>query len=70
MVVKVASGWPTAWFWARATASARAKFPNLDLVLIESGGDILTAMFSPVRTGQGIDEIVRFVVEKGGLGAS
>src|SRR5262249_61661594 len=25
----------------------RAKFPNLDLVLIESGGDNLAAMFSP-----------------------
>jgi urease accessory protein len=119
-----------------AIAEMRAKFPNLDLVLIESGGDNLAATFSPeladltiyvidvaagdkipskggpgitrsdllvinkvdlapyvgaslevmerdakkmrgvrpfvltnLRTGQGIDDIVRFVVEKGGLGA-
>src|SRR5215813_4165986 len=30
-----------------AVADMRAKFPNLDLVLIESGGDNLAAMFSP-----------------------
>ena len=119
-----------------AVAEMRAKFPDLDLVLIESGGDNLAATFSPeladltiyvidvaagdkipskggpgitrsdllvinkidlapyvgaslevmerdakkmrgarpfvftnLRTGQGIDEITRFIVEKGGLGA-
>ena len=119
-----------------AIAEMRAKFPDLDLVLIESGGDNLAATFSPeladltiyvidvaagdkipskggpgitrsdllvinkvdlapyvgasldvmerdakkmrgarpfvftnLRTGQGIDDIVRFIVEKGGLGA-
>jgi urease accessory protein len=30
-----------------AVADMRAKFPNLDLVLIESGGDNLAATFSP-----------------------
>src|SRR5712672_1636818 len=30
-----------------AIADMRAKFPNLDLVLIESGGDNLAATFSP-----------------------
>jgi len=30
-----------------AVAEMRAKFPELDLVLIESGGDNLAAMFSP-----------------------
>ena len=30
-----------------AVADMRAKFPDLDLVLIESGGDNLAAMFSP-----------------------
>src|SRR6187397_897990 len=30
-----------------ALADMRAKFPNLDLVLIESGGDNLAATFSP-----------------------
>src|SRR6201988_2994096 len=30
-----------------AVAEMRAKFPNLDLVLIESGGDNLAATFSP-----------------------
>src|SRR5881392_2541461 len=30
-----------------AVADMRAKFPNLDLILIESGGDNLAAMFSP-----------------------
>jgi len=30
-----------------AVAEMRAKFPQLDLVLIESGGDNLAAMFSP-----------------------
>src|SRR5260370_11471564 len=30
-----------------AVADMRKKFPNLDLVLIESGGDNLAAMFSP-----------------------
>src|SRR3954465_6217755 len=30
-----------------AVAEMRAKFPNLDLILIESGGDNLAAMFSP-----------------------
>jgi urease accessory protein len=30
-----------------AIASMRAKFPNLDLILIESGGDNLAATFSP-----------------------
>src|SRR5213594_242362 len=30
-----------------AVADMRAKFPGLDLVLIESGGDNLAAMFSP-----------------------
>ena len=28
-------------------ADMRAKFPDLDLILIESGGDNLAAMFSP-----------------------
>src|SRR3954468_14956244 len=117
-----------------AVADMRAKFPNLDLVLIESGGDNLAAMFSPeladltiyvidvaagdkipskggpgitrsdllvinkidlaphvgaslevmerdskkmrgarpfvfanLRIGQGVDEVVRFIQEKGGL---
>ncbi|MEP9378555.1 urease accessory protein UreG [Aquabacter sp. CN5-332] len=31
----------------RAVADMRAKFPNLDIVLIESGGDNLAATFSP-----------------------
>jgi urease accessory protein len=119
-----------------AIAEMQKKFPALDLVLIESGGDNLAATFSPeladltlyvidvaagdkipskggpgitrsdllvinkvdlapyvgaslevmerdakkmrgvrpfvmtnLRTGQGIDDIVRFIVEKGGLGA-
>jgi urease accessory protein len=30
-----------------AVADMRAKFPDLDLILIESGGDNLAAMFSP-----------------------
>jgi urease accessory protein len=30
-----------------AIAEMRAKFPNLDLILIESGGDNLAATFSP-----------------------
>jgi urease accessory protein len=30
-----------------AVADMRAKFPKLDLILIESGGDNLAAMFSP-----------------------
>src|SRR5712671_2114022 len=30
-----------------AVAEMRAKFPKLDLILIESGGDNLAAMFSP-----------------------
>ena len=30
-----------------AVAEMRAKFPNLDLILIESGGDNLAATFSP-----------------------
>src|SRR5881227_1825533 len=30
-----------------AVAEMRAKFPDLDLILIESGGDNLAAMFSP-----------------------
>src|SRR6266853_4563015 len=30
-----------------AVADMRAKFPSLDLILIESGGDNLAAMFSP-----------------------
>ena len=30
-----------------AVADMRAKFPDLDLVLIESGGDNLAATFSP-----------------------
>jgi len=30
-----------------AVADMRAKFPNLDLVLIETGGDNLAATFSP-----------------------
>lgn len=30
-----------------AVADMRARFPNLDLVLIESGGDNLAATFSP-----------------------
>src|ERR1700675_2369201 len=30
-----------------AVADMRAKFPNLDLILIESGGDNLAATFSP-----------------------
>jgi urease accessory protein len=30
-----------------AVADMRAKFPNLDMVLIESGGDNLAATFSP-----------------------
>jgi urease accessory protein len=30
-----------------AVAQMRAKFPNLDLILIESGGDNLAATFSP-----------------------
>src|SRR4030081_263107 len=33
-----------------AVADMRAKFPNLDLVLIESGGDNLAATFSPQLT--------------------
>jgi urease accessory protein len=119
-----------------AIADMRAKFPQLDLVLIESGGDNLAATFSPeladltiyvidvaagdkipskggpgitrsdlldinkidlaphvgasldvmerdarkmrgqrpfvmtnMRTGQGVDDIVRFIEAKGGLGA-
>jgi urease accessory protein len=119
-----------------AIADMERKFPDLDLVLIESGGDNLAATFSPeladitiyvidvaagdkipskggpgitrsdllvinkidlapyvgaslevmerdskrmrgarpfvfsnLHTGQGVDEIARFVVEKGGLGA-
>src|ERR1035437_6574574 len=119
-----------------AVADMRAKFPNLDLVLIESGGDNLAATFSPeladltiyvidvaagdkipskggpgitrsdllvinkidlaphvgaslevmerdtkamrrdrafvftnLKTGAGIDEIARFIEQKGGLGA-
>jgi urease accessory protein len=118
-----------------AVAEMRAKFPTLDLVLIESGGDNLAATFSPeladltvyvidvaagdkipskggpgitrsdllvinkidlaphvgasldvmardagrmrgarpfvlsnLRTGQGVDTIVRFIEQKGGLG--
>jgi urease accessory protein len=118
-----------------AVAEMRAKFPNLDLVLIESGGDNLAATFSPeladltiyvidvaagdkipskggpgitrsdllvinkidlapyvgaslevmerdtkrmrgsrpfvftnLRAGQGIDEVVRFIVQAGGCG--
>src|SRR5438128_2583255 len=118
-----------------AVADMRAKFPDLDLVLIESGGDNLAATFSPeladltiyvidvaagekipskggpgitrsdllvinkidlaphvgasldvmgreaermrgagallfsnLRTGQGVDEIVRFIEDRGGLG--
>ncbi|MFG1429218.1 urease accessory protein UreG [Roseixanthobacter glucoisosaccharinicivorans] len=31
----------------RAVADMQAKFPNLDIVLIESGGDNLAATFSP-----------------------
>ena len=120
-----------------AVADMRAKFPGLDLVLIESGGDNLAAMFSPeladltiyvidvaagekipskggpgitrsdllvinkidlapyvgasldnmerdtkrmrgarpfifsnLRAGKGVDEIARFIEDKGGLGAS
>jgi urease accessory protein len=120
-----------------AVADMRAKFPGLDLVLIESGGDNLAATFSPeladltiyvidvaagekipskggpgitrsdllvinkidlaphvgasldnmerdtrrmrgvrpfifsnLRTGLGVDEIARFIEDKGGLGAS
>ena len=120
-----------------AIADMRKKFPALDMILIESGGDNLAATFSPeladitiyvidvaagdkipskggpgitrsdllvinkvdlapyvgaslevmerdakrmrgarpfcfsnLRTGQGVDEIIRFVEEKGGLGAA
>ena len=120
-----------------AVADMRRKFPALDLILIESGGDNLAATFSPeladitiyvidvaagdkipskggpgitrsdllvinkvdlapyvgaslevmerdtkrmrgarpycmsnLRTGQGVDQIIRFVEEKGGLGAA
>jgi len=120
-----------------AVADMRAKFPGLDLVLIESGGDNLAATFSPeladltiyvidvaagekipskggpgitrsdllvinkmdlapyvgaslenmerdtkrmrgerpfifsnLRAGKGVDEIARFIEDKGGLGAS
>src|SRR5580700_7047564 len=120
-----------------AVADMRAKFPNLDLVLIESGGDNLAATFSPeladltiyvidvaagekipskggpgitrsdllvinkmdlapyvgaslenmerdtkrmrgarpfifsnLREGKGVDEIARFIEDKGGLGAA
>ena len=120
-----------------AVADMRRKFPNLDLILIESGGDNLAATFSPeladitiyvidvaagdkipskggpgitrsdlliinkvdlapyvgaslevmerdakrmrrarpfcmsnLRTGQGVDQIIRFVEDKGGLGAA
>jgi urease accessory protein len=120
-----------------AVAEMRAKFPELDLLLIESGGDNLAATFSPeladltiyvidvaagdkipskggpgitrsdllvinkvdlapyvgasldvmerdakrmrgqrpfvftnLRAGQGLDDIVRFVEQKGGLGAA
>ena len=120
-----------------AVAEMRKKFPALDLILIESGGDNLAATFSPeladitiyvidvaagdkipskggpgitrsdllvinkidlapyvgaslevmerdakrmrgarpfcmsnLRTGQGVDQIIRFVEEKGGLGAA
>jgi urease accessory protein len=120
-----------------AVAEMRAKFPDLDLLLIESGGDNLAATFSPeladltiyvidvaagdkipskggpgitrsdllvinkvdlapyvgasldvmerdarrmrgarpfvftnLRAGQGLDDIVRFVEQKGGLGAA
>jgi len=120
-----------------AVGEMQRKFPDLDLVLIESGGDNLAATFSPeladltvyvidvaagdkipskggpgitrsdllvinkidlaphvgaslevmerdarrmrgarpfvfsnLRTGQGVDEIIRFVEEKGGLGAA
>ena len=120
-----------------AVADMRAKFPDLDLVLIESGGDNLAATFSPeladltiyvidvaagekipskggpgitrsdllvinkidlaphvgaslenmerdtkrmrgarpfifsnLRAGKGVDEIARFIEDKGGLGAS
>jgi len=118
-----------------AVADMRQKFPNLDLILIESGGDNLAAMFSPeladltiyvidvaagdkipskggpgitrsdllvinkvdlapyvgasldvmardatrmrrerpfvftnLRSGQGVEEVARFIAEKGGLG--
>ncbi len=120
-----------------AVADMRKKFPDLDLILIESGGDNLAATFSPeladitiyvidvaagdkipskggpgitrsdllvinkidlapyvgaslevmerdakrmrgarpfcmsnLRTGQGVQEIIRFVEDKGGLGAA
>ncbi len=81
------------------------RFPNRDVILIESGGDNLAATFSPeladpttyvidvsggekiprkggpgitrsdllvmanMKTGQGVDEVIAFLREKGGLAA-